>query len=162
MLHIAQPENGLWWFEQAKQNSVTDYDWIGLSYYPKWSEYSIENVHTPIATLINTYNKKLMIVETAYPFNLENIDNADNILGTDALISGYSASQQGQLDYLNDLQSAIENAGGSGLIYWEPAWVSTKCSTKWGQGSHWDNATLFDHNNQPTLGMNYYNASKND
>ena len=34
MLHIAQPENGLWWFEQATANGVTDYDWIGLSYYP--------------------------------------------------------------------------------------------------------------------------------
>ena len=30
MLHIAQPENGLWWFEEATQNGVTDFDWIGL------------------------------------------------------------------------------------------------------------------------------------
>lgn len=160
MLHIAQPENGLWWFEQATQNGVTDYDWIGLSYYPVWSDYTLTNVGTPISTLINTYNKRLMIVETAYPFTLTNIDPANNILDNEALIDGYPASQQGQLDYLNDLKTTIQNAGAEGLIYWEPAWVSTNCSTLWGQGSHWDNATLFDHNNKATLGMQFYNASQ--
>jgi len=159
MLHIAQPENGLWWFEQASQNGITDYDWIGLSYYPLWSDYALNNVGAPISTLINTYNKRLMIVETAYPFTMTNADTANNILNEDALISGYPATQQGQLDYLNQLMTVVENAGGEGIIYWEPAWVSTECSTLWGQGSHWDNATLFDNNNKSTLGMQFYNGS---
>lgn len=159
MLHIAQPENGLWWFEQATQNGVTDYDWIGLSYYPLWSEYTLNNVGTPISTLINTYNKRLMIVETAYPFTLSNNDPANNILNENALVSGYPATQHGQLDYLNQLKTVAENAGAKGIVYWEPAWVSTECSTLWGQGSHWDNATLFDHDNKATLGMQFYNAS---
>lgn len=162
MLHIAQPENGLWWFEQATQNGVTDFDWIGISYYPLWSDYSLNNVGTPLSTLISTYNKRLMIVETAYPFTLENADQANNILGNDAVIAGYPATQQGQLDFLNQLRSIIKNAGGEGLIYWEPAWVSTECFTLWAQGSHWDNATLFDHNNKATLGMQFYNESLNN
>ena len=162
MLHIAQPENGVWWFEQATQNGVTDFDWIGLSYSSLWSTYTLSNVSEPIGTLINTYNKRLMIVETAYPFTLDNADAANNILGNDAIISGYPATQQGQLEYLNQLQSIIENAGGEGLIYWEPAWVSTNCSTLWAQGSHWDNATLFDHNYKATLGMQFYNGSLSD
>jgi arabinogalactan endo-1,4-beta-galactosidase len=37
----------------------------------------------------------------------------------------------------------VINAGGMGLIYWEPGWVSTSCSTLWGQGSHWENASFF-------------------
>lgn len=159
MLHIAQPENGLWWFEQATANGVTDFDWIGLSYYPIWSEYTLNNVSTPLATLINTYKKRLMIVETAYPFTLTNGDNSGNILDSNTLIEGYPATQEGQLNYLNTLKTIIQNAGGEGLIYWEPAWVSTGCSTLWGQGSHWDNATLFDHDNKATLGMQFYNAS---
>ena len=162
MLHIAQPENGLWWFEQATTNGVTDFDWIGLSYYPIWSEYDLSNVQTPLSTLINTYNKKLMIVETAYPFTLNDVDNAGNILGPSALIDGFPSSQQGQLDYLNQLKQIIENVGGQGLIYWEPAWVSTDCFTLWGQGSHWDNAALFDGDYKTTLGIKFYNASLND
>jgi len=162
MLHIAQPENGLWWFEQATQNDVTDFDWIGLSYYPIWSTYSLDNVGTALSTLINTYDKRLMIVETAYPFTLTDVDSANNILNSDALVEGYPATQQGQLDYLNQLKTVVENSGGEGVIYWEPAWVSTGCSTQWGQGSHWDNATLFDHDDKTTLGMKFYNGSLNN
>lgn len=162
MLHIAQPENGLWWFEQATSHGVADFDWIGLSYYPVWSEFTLSNVKEPISNLIQTYKKKLMVVETAYPYSLKNQDAANNILGTNALIDGFPATQQGQLDYLLQLQQEIKSAGGVGLIYWEPAWVSTTCKTLWGQGSHWENATLFDQNGIPTKGMNFYNASKND
>jgi arabinogalactan endo-1,4-beta-galactosidase len=156
MLHIAQPENGLWWFEQASKNGLTDYDWIGLSYYPIWSDYNLTNVEEAFTTLISTYGKRLMVVETAYPFTMENADAANNILGSDALITGYPATQQGQLDYLNSLKKMVEDAGGEGVIYWEPAWVSTSCSTLWAQGSHWDNATLFDQEYKANKGMEFY------
>ena len=161
MLHIAQPENALWWFGEAFNAGITDFDWIGLSYYPLWSEYNLNTIDVPLKNLIETYAKKLMIVETAYPFTLINADSANNIIGENALIPGYPASQQGQLDYLNDLKTKISESGGQGIIYWEPAWVSTNCKTLWGQGSHWDNATLFDHHNKSTLGMQFYNSSKN-
>lgn len=157
MLHIAQPENGLWWFEQANANGVIDFDWIGLSYYPIWSDYNLDNLGNPIKTLIDTYNKKLMIVETAYPFTFENADAANNILGPDALVNNIPASAQGQLDYLNQLKTKLLEAGASGIVYWEPAWVSTNCSTQWAQGSHWDNATLFDHNNNASIAITFYN-----
>lgn len=160
MLHIAQPENALWWFKEAKENGVIDYDWIGLSYYPKWSKYNLVEVSEAFKTLIETYNKKLMVVETAYPFTLLDADTAGNILGSDALITGYEATQEGQLNYLLELKSVLKKAGGKGLIYWEPAWVSNNCSTRWGKGSHWDNATLFDNNFIPTKGMDFYNKNK--
>ena len=156
MLHIAQPENALWWFKEATENGLTDYDWIGLSYYPLWSEYDLIEVGNVFKTLISSYEKRLMIVETAYPFTMNNADTANNILGEEALISGYPASQQGQLDYLIELKKVIQDAGGEGLVYWEPAWVSTQCNTLWGQGSHWDNATLFDHDNKANKGMEFY------
>ena len=162
MLHIAQPENGLWWFEQATAAGVTDYDWIGLSYYPKWSDYDLNNVGSVFSSLINTYNKELMVVETAYPYTLDGWDNAGNVLGSDALIPDYDASINGQLQYLTDLQEVIETAGGRGLIYWEPAWVSTNCFTQWGQGSHWENATMFDHNNTAHEGISFFNEARVD
>lgn len=158
MLHIAQPENALWWFKEATLHGLTDYDWIGLSYYPLWSEYDLNKVGSAFKTLIDTYQKRLMVVETAYPFTLENADPANNILGSEALISGYPATQQGQLDYLLRLKKSIQDVGGEGLIYWEPAWVSTRCETLWGQGSHWDNATLFDHNYKATKAMQFYSS----
>jgi len=144
MLHIAQPENALWWFEEAQENGIGDYDWIGLSYYPIWASYSLDRLGNAIKELKSTYNKKLMIVETAYPFTLNDADSANNILGEDALVSRYKASPEGQKQYMKELLIDLSDAGAEGLIYWEPAWISTNCSTLWGQGSHWDNATFFD------------------
>jgi arabinogalactan endo-1,4-beta-galactosidase len=156
MLHIAQPENGIWWFDQASSNNVVDYDWIGLSYYPQWSQYNLSNLEPVLTNLRTTYNKKLMIVETAYPFTLQNIDSANNILGSQSLLVNYPATQQGQLDYLLELKRVLQNSGGGGLVYWEPAWISTSCSTLWGSGSHWDNATLFDHQSKANKGLEFY------
>lgn len=156
ILHVAQPENAAWWFEEAHQNGITNYDWIGISYYPKWSDVSLDQLPSSIKTLIDTYNKPLMVVETAYIYTLDNKDDANNILGTDSAIEGFDISPQGQYDYLKALEEKIKEGGGHGLLYWEPAWVSTPCSTRWGQGSHWDNATLFDHNNRATVGMRYF------
>lgn len=160
MLHIAQPENGLWWYNDATNNGVVDFDWIGLSYYPQWSQYDFSNLEEVLYDLRTQYNKKLMIVETAYPYTLNNYDSANNILGSQSLLANYNATQQGQLDYLLRLKEIISNSGGSGLVYWEPAWVSTNCNTLWGNGSHWENATLFDQNYVETKGMEFYNNSK--
>ena len=116
----------------------------------------LNQLPSAIKTLTTTYGKPLMVVETAYPYTLNDVDAAGNILGQDAAIPGYAISPQGQYDYLRALEQKISEGGGSGLIYWEPAWVSTSCSTRWGQGSHWDNATLFDQDNRAHVGMRYF------
>jgi len=147
VIHIAQPENALWWFDEAEKNELSGYDWIGLSYYPKWSTYKFDDIPQAIDSLRKKFNKRVMIVETAYPFTFENADEAGNILGEDALIPNYPATPEGQLKYMTHLVKLTLQGGGEGVIYWEPAWISTRCSTPWGQGSHWDNAIFFDAKN---------------
>ncbi|MGL1885793.1 MAG: arabinogalactan endo-1,4-beta-galactosidase [Reichenbachiella sp.] len=144
MIHIAQPENALVWFANAHREGIAAYDWMGLSYYPKWSTYSLPELSGALDSLKRTYQKRLMIVETSYPYTLVNVDSANNVLGADALIDGYPASKEGQLKYMVDLTKQIIAGGGEGLAYWEPAWVSSDCYTLWGKGSHWENATFFD------------------
>ena len=117
MLHIAQPENGIWWFKQATENGVTDFDWIGLSYYPLWSEYGLLEVSQPLSELINTYQKRLMIVETAYPWTLTNADQANNILDKSALVDGVPASAEGQLLYLDKLKEIVAGVPVAQLKY---------------------------------------------
>ncbi len=148
VLHIAQPENALWWFKQARENGVTDFDIIGLSYYPQWSDYKLDQLPKAIAALKRDYGKAVMIVETAYPWTLQNYDKANNVLGDKALLKGFPASPQGQVRYLLTLTQTVKSAGGAGVIYWEPAWVSTRCKTLWGTGSHWENASFFDPGNR--------------
>ena len=157
MLHIAQPENASWWFNEASTNGITDFDWIGLSYYPKWSTINIDEIDLEVKSLIEKFNKRLMVVETAYPFTLEWKDDASNILGEDSLISNFPASVDGQYNYLQYLKSKLISGGAEGLIYWEPAWVSTGCKTLWGTGSHWENSTLFNFENKANKGVLFLN-----
>ena len=148
MIHIAQPENALSWFKEAIFRGFKSYDWVGISYYPKWSEYKVSQISSAIDSLSKLTGKPVMIVETAYPHSLINSDEANNIMGKDALIEGYPPTPQGQLKYLVDLTKQMIKGGGKGVIYWEPAWVVNDCSTLWGKGSHWDNATFFDATNE--------------
>lgn len=144
VLHIAQPENAIWWFPQAEAQGVTDFDIIGLSYYPQWSKYKLPDLPDAIKSLKARHHKAVMIVETAYPWTLKNFDRADNVLGKQALQEDLPATPKGQLMYLLTLAQLVKSSGGLGVIYWEPAWVSTRCKTLWGTGSHWENASFFD------------------
>lgn len=144
VLHIAQPENAIWWFKQATENGVDGYDIIGLSYYPQWSTYKLADLPKAISALKNTYNKEVLIVETAYPYSLQNFDKAANVLGKDAVQPEFPATPKGQASYLLTLRNLVKASGGMGIVYWEPAWISTDCSTLWGQGSHWENASFFN------------------
>lgn len=158
MLHIAQPENALSWFKAAHAHQLTNYDWIGLSYYPKWSSFPLPMLGTAIDSLRNTYNKKIMVVETAYPFSMENLDGANNILDENSLLDGYPATEEGQYRFLADLESILKKHGALGLVYWEPAWISTSCHTLWGQGSHWENASMFRADGTPTKALSWYSG----
>jgi arabinogalactan endo-1,4-beta-galactosidase len=148
MLHIAQPENALKWFDAASKNNITDFDWIGISYYPLWSEIKFDKLPEAVSTLVTTYKKGLLVVETSYPYTMANIDKANNVLNEKALLPAYPATPEGQKNYMLDLVKLTLKGGGSGVVYWEPAWVTSSCKTLWGEGSHWDNATFFDASNQ--------------
>ncbi|MFC3655712.1 arabinogalactan endo-1,4-beta-galactosidase [Xanthomonas hyacinthi] len=147
MLHIAQPENVEPWFAAASKAGVRDFDVIGISYYRKWSSESMTGLGATIKRLRKRYRAEVMVVETAYPWTLKSGDASPNLLGEDSLIPGYPATPQGQLKYLVDLTQLVIDSGGSGVVYWEPAWTSSSCKTRWGTGSSWENASFFDFGN---------------
>jgi arabinogalactan endo-1,4-beta-galactosidase len=144
MLHIAQPENVERWLDDGAKAGLKDFDLIGISYYAKWSKMPFSLVGPAVALLSAKYQKPVIIVETAYPWTLDGNDSASNLLGPDSLINGYPATRSGQSRQISDLLSAVLKNGGEGIVYWEPAWISSSCSTRWGKGSHWENAALFD------------------
>ncbi|MCF5973726.1 arabinogalactan endo-1,4-beta-galactosidase, partial [Xanthomonas perforans] len=144
MLHIAQPENVEPWFADATKAGVTDFDLIGISYYRKWSTQSMAELGKTIRRLRGRYDADVVVVETAYPWTLDSGDTSHNLLGEDSLIAGYPATPQGQARYMVDLTQLVIDTGGAGVVYWEPAWTSSHCKTRWGTGSSWENASFFD------------------
>ena len=59
------------------------------------------------------------------------------------------------MQYLTKLTWLVKDVGGSGVIYWEPGWVSSSCQTPWGLGSSWENSTFFDFNNKLHQGIDF-------
>ena len=145
MLHIAQPENAEPWFAAAANAGLTDYDVIGLSYYRKWSKESIAELAATIGRLRTTYGRDVMVVETAYPYSTTaSGDSSPNLLAEDSVDPAFPATAGGQRNYLVSLTQAVADVGGSGVVYWAPEWISTRCKTRWGTGSSWENAGWFD------------------
>ena len=145
MLHISAPEHVAAWMDAAIDAGILDFDIIGFSYYSTWSSVPLNRIEQTVSELRGRYAKDVVIAEAAYPWTLLGNDTANNLDGQDALVDGYPATTDGQRRYLIDLMQAAVDGGGLGVIYWEPAWISTQCSTRWGQGSHAENRTFFDY-----------------
>ena len=146
IIHLADPSEAGWLAEAFTKNGVTDYDVIGLSYYWAWHKpKTIQDAAQAIKTLKQKYNKEVMILETGYIWTLASNDLANNIIN-EVHPSYAPPSVNAQYRWLKDLSNAAQQAGGMGVLYWEPAWVSSSCSTQWGKGSHQENATFFDFN----------------
>lgn len=147
-IHPAGPDNAGWLIKAFVDNGVTDFDIIGISYYWAWHKpTTIQQTGEIIKNLRSLYpGKQVMIFETAHLWTWANNDAANNIYAE--IHPDYSPpSPATQKNWMVDLSQAVMDAGGSGVIYWEPAWVSSSCWTQWGQGSHAENAAFFDFEN---------------
>lgn len=157
LLHVADPKNVMYWFDNIRtQAGVTDFDVVGFSYYPLWhTTVSVDKLSASVATFRSKYGKEVMILETAYPWTDGSNDSYTNLFGSQSPISGYPFTQQGQLDLLKTMTQQLKDGGGSGIMYWEPAWITSAMKDLYGTGSSWENTTLFDFSGKPTLGMEY-------
>lgn len=160
LLHISQPENVATFMDGGLAAGLLPVDMIGVSYYPEWSTTPWPELGDALAKITQRYGKEVVIVEAGYPWRLEDQDEAENLLSKAGLVADYPATVEGQRDFLLDLQRTVADAGGRGVIYWEPAWVTSGCKTRWGEGSHWDNATLFDDDGKLHEGAAFLGTNK--
>lgn len=157
ILHVADPKNIDWWFDDMKAKAlVTDFDMIGFSYYPLWhTTIKVDELSTKLAAWKTKYNKDLIVLETAYPWTTAADDSYNNHFGDATALTGFPFSQQGQLDFMKKLCSEVIEGGGIGVIYWEPAWISSSMKDLWGTGSSWENCTFFDYDGNKHKGFDY-------
>jgi len=156
ILHVAQPENVQWWFDNITgAGDVSDFDIIGISYYTAWSEVPLGKISDRISNFRNRFNKDVMIVETAYPWTLENADDYNNIFGQNSLVEGYAATKKGQRDFMIKLTQEVIDGGGTGIMYWEPGWITSNMKDRWGTGSSWENNAFFNFEGKVHIGIDY-------
>lgn len=161
ILHVAQLQNANYWAANViTTGGITDFDVLGLSHYSKWGTINaMADITNTIRSLKTTYGKKIMVVETGYPFTIQNADTYNNIIGSDALVNGYPITEEGQYNYMKDLTQAIISGGGTGIMYWEPAWITSSLHDLWGTGSSWENMALFGFSSNTLPAMDFMNYS---
>ncbi len=163
MLHLANGgDNGLyrWWFDNITQQGVP-FDIIGASFYPYWHG-SLGDLQRNLNDVSAFYGKDVVVVETAYPFTLDGVDAAPNLIGLpEQLVPGYAATREGQAAFLRDLLAvvrAVPEGRGLGAYYWDASWTAVPGNgwdpTDPTSGNSWENQALFDFEGRalPALG----------
>jgi len=156
-LHVADPKNVDWWFGKiTSSGAVTDFEVIGMSYYPLWhTTVAYSDLPALITKLKSSYNKNVMILETAYPWTTEYADSYNNRFGSQTPLTGYPFTREGQTKFMVDLTQNMIKAGCSGIQYWEPAWITSQLKDQWGTGSSWENCTFFDFSGNALPSIDY-------
>ena len=159
ILHVAQIDNADWYANGViNLAGVTDFDVLGISHYTLWTGLtSMSQVSTYIHNLKIKYNKDIMVVETAYPFTSQGNDGYANQIPGSAPYDGYGVTPQEQYRFMKDLTQQIISGGGTGIMYWEPDWITTTMKDPWGTGSSWENCTLFDFSGNALPAIDYMN-----
>lgn len=139
--HFANPSTGSYaWYTQAMDECNLDYDVFATSYYPYWHG-TTENLTTVLKEIADTYNKYVMVAETAYPYTSEDGDTFGNAVSedSDSAVFRYDISVEGQAQCLTDVFQAVANVGekGIGVFYWEPAWLGVNGISWEEQSSLW-------------------------
>ena len=114
---ISEPEKLTRWAEILEECKV-DYDVFGLSYYMYWHG-STGNLEKVLKDLKKQTGKDVCVLETSYPWTLEDGDGSGNSVSEGPLPEGYPASVQGQASAVRDVCAAAAAAGGLGVFYWE-------------------------------------------
>mgnify|MGYP000798270052 CR=1 FL=1 len=133
VIHLTNPEkaNMTRWAKRLDENKV-DYDILATSYYPYWHG-TLDNLKTQLETVKNTYGKDVMVAETSYAYTLEDSDGHSNTVRVGNNDTADNATEpfteQGQATAIRNLINTVNNAGGLGVYYWEPAWLTVGDTT---------------------------------
>jgi len=136
-----------WFYDHVIERGV-DFDVIGLSYYPIWHG-SLDDLRINLTDLAERYRKDLVVVETAYPWTLDDGDDLENLVTEVGQIPDavqFPPTEQGQLAYFEALRQVlldVPDGRGTGFLAWEPEWVPGVGWTP-GEGNPNDNMTMFD------------------
>ena len=159
-MHFTGYQGFDWYASQLNFYNV-DYDVFAASYYPYWHG-SLDGLHNSLQSIIDTYEKKVLIAEFAYPYNFTNQDNLNNNISFGSSLSfPYTVNKTGQAECISDIYKTATALGDDclGLFYWEPAWIAIPDSDY--VGSTWENQALFDKDGNPLPGLRSFLFSEN-
>jgi len=157
------------WFDHYFEYGGSDFDYMGLSYYPFWHG-SIDDLKNNMDDMALRYNKDMIVAEVSTGFTLEDYQSYEKLpdekrkgMAANAKLAEkvpYPMTTEGQKSFMSDFMNTIKSVRdgrGKGFIYWEPAWIPVP-SSEWASeaaieymkekgpgGNEWANQALFDY-----------------
>lgn len=170
-IHFTNPEKvgSYIRYAQILNNFEVDYDVFASSYYPFWHG-TLENLTSELKTVVDAYDKEVMVAETSYAYTYEDLDFQGNSIGRGGVFDvPYQFTEQGQADAVRDVIDAVAKVGekGIGVFYWEPAWLPVPGTTFEEQSDLWEKygsgwASSFSTDYDPIDAGLYYGGSSWD
>ena len=119
-----------------KNNGYSNYDIIGASYYPYWTNQKPTMLNALANSMYQNFSKPVMIMETGYSWtqyrpsgrNGGDYEGQLHLNGT----AYNEATKEGQKTFIQELQTVIKgNSHLLGYLYWDPIMVDQKVNGKW-------------------------------
>ena len=136
-MHFANPERSGSYANYAEYLDYykVDYDVFASSYYSFWHG-TRQNLARVLGDIHQLYGKKVMVMETSWPYTGEDSDFSGNNVGDGSgLQLDYPFTVQAQANSVRDVADTVAHIpGGIGLCYWEGAWISVGTES-WEQNS---------------------------
>jgi arabinogalactan endo-1,4-beta-galactosidase len=149
IIHYADNAGAVSRFQTLINAGVTDFDIMGISYYDQWANITFSGLTQVISQLKTKFSRKVMVVETFYQWT--NTSRDGKVYNTQIQFNGFPVTKAGQYDYMKSLTQNVISAGGSGVFYWEPAWINSTLG--YGQETN----ALFDFDGNVLPGIDFMN-----
>ncbi len=127
----------------ASKAVVSDFDIIGLSYYPTATS-DLGNLKANLNDIVTRYSQRIMILEDNYPWT-----------GTAPAGAPYPYTPAGQLQELTDTRDALlalPNGRGEGVVWWYPESIPVSGASIFKNGQ----IALFDQNGNALPAVNVF------
>jgi len=148
IIHLDKVDAGNvnWFFGNLTSRNV-NFDVIGCSYYPFWTDLTSSQARAEIDSWYSNFNKPVMIMETGYNWNPTTCNGSSGQL-SDNGPEPYPSTPLGQKNFLlqcfNDLK-LVADGHCIGDLYWDPVFICVP-GQGWQNGAPnvVGNTTLFD------------------
>lgn len=128
VIHLADApiESKIEWFMKEFVAAGAKFDVLGFSYYPAWSQMTIEECTAFCNTMAKRYDRDILIMETGYNWNETKADGYPGQLGSDLRGEMYPFTKEGHKAFLTELYNGLKQVEGGrciGDIYWDPVMI---------------------------------------
>jgi arabinogalactan endo-1,4-beta-galactosidase len=109
-----------WWLARAAAHGITDFDAVGISFYPQWSG-DLADLQKTLRVVAVDFAKPVFVAETAYAWVNQSFGN-DVIDSKKNALAGFEISETGQAAYVTAIKNlllALPANRGMGVWWWE-------------------------------------------